>query len=286
MQVQQWYAQSEEFNYNGHSIVYIDTKCSDDDNRPVLLLIHGFPTCSWDWAKVWPILATEYRLLTLDLLGFGRSSKPLIDYSIGLQADIVEALLTELGVDHFAILAHDYGDTVAQELLARPELCSRTWACVLSNGGLFPETHRPLFIQKLLLSPLGGFVASLMKFSKFKRSLDNICTVKMSEAELKEYWELLTFNGGKSVFAKLIYYMKERQQHRAKWVSALQDYPQPLLLINGLDDPISGQHMVERFYRLVPNGVIEQTQGVGHYPQVESPQWFADCVLSFCHDKH
>lgn len=281
-----WYAQGDCFEYQGHSIFYIDSKTTDSDPRPTIILIHGFPTCSWDWAKVWPTLSKEYRLVTLDLLGFGHSSKPVIDYSIGLQADIIEALLAKLGLQEYAIVAHDYGDTVAQELLARPKVNKQVWACVLSNGGLFPETHRPLFIQKLLLSPLGGYVAKLMKFKKFKRSLDNICTVNIANEELLEYWRLLTQNNGKRVFARLINYMKEREQNRTRWVSALQDFDKPLLLINGLDDPISGRHMVERFYRLVPNGEVEQSQGVGHYPQVESPQWFADCVLSFCHGKH
>ena len=134
-------------------------------NAPALVLIHGFPTSSSDWAPVWRELEKDYRLVALDMLGFGYSSKPVgHHYSIFEQADIHEALLTHLGIGDYHALAHDYGDTVAQELLARqlesaPAAGLRS-VCFL-NGGLFPETHRPLPIQKLLMSPIGPLVARL-----------------------------------------------------------------------------------------------------------------------------
>ena len=60
---------------------------------PVLLLIHGFPTASWDYAPLWESLAARWRVLTLDMLGFGFSAKPRnYPYSICAQADLVEAL--------------------------------------------------------------------------------------------------------------------------------------------------------------------------------------------------
>jgi len=148
------------FEHRGHRIIWREEGASD---APVLLLIHGFPTASWDWEALWPGLTQRYRVLTFDMIGFGFSDKPLgYNYSILDQADIGEALLRERGVDRHHVLAHDYGDSVAQELLARsvepgdrPTLQS---VCFL-NGGLFPETHRPVLIQKLLLSRVGPLVA-------------------------------------------------------------------------------------------------------------------------------
>ena len=93
----------------------------------------------------------------MDVLGFGFSDKPdPHEYSIHEQADIVEGIVEQLGLAKFHVLAHDYGDTVAQELLAcqNEGTGKGIWQSIcFLNGGLFPETQKALLIQKLLLSP-------------------------------------------------------------------------------------------------------------------------------------
>lgn len=65
--------------------------------RNVVVLLHGFPTSSWDWHYQWDELAKHYRVVTFDLLGFGYSDKPHnYRYSIHKQADLTMALLREL----------------------------------------------------------------------------------------------------------------------------------------------------------------------------------------------
>ena len=122
-----------------------------------------------DWADVYsvnidrsPGLAARYQVIACDMLGFGDSAKPRGHaYSLLQQADLQQALLADLGIrEPVHVLAHDYGDSVAQELLARHyEGRFHMASCVFLNGGLFPETHRPVLMQKLLLSPLGWLVA-------------------------------------------------------------------------------------------------------------------------------
>ena len=74
-----------------------------------MTLLHGFPSCSYDWATVAGPLAEHYALLLPDLLGFGASEKPTDhDYSIHEQADLVEALWAREGVTATTIVAHDY----------------------------------------------------------------------------------------------------------------------------------------------------------------------------------
>ncbi len=81
-----WKAKGEYFTHRGHKIFW---RQEGREDAPVLLLIHGFPTASWDWQHVWPDLLKRYRLLTLDMIGFGYSDKPRdYTYSIIHQADI------------------------------------------------------------------------------------------------------------------------------------------------------------------------------------------------------
>src|SRR5215211_7303684 len=67
--------------------------CRATGSGPWLTLLHGFPTSSWDWARVAPALERRFRVLAADFLGFGDSEKPTRHaYSIFEQADLVEAL--------------------------------------------------------------------------------------------------------------------------------------------------------------------------------------------------
>jgi pimeloyl-ACP methyl ester carboxylesterase len=248
-------------------------------------LLHGFPTSSWDWAALWPALVARHRVIAFDFLGFGLSDKPRDgDYTIAHQADIAEAVLAHHGVDRYALLAHDYGDTIAQELLARQldgTGKATLQAAVLLNGGLFPETHRPVLLQRLLIGPLGPLVARLSNYRGFASTLRRICTRPWAEIELRGHWQLLIRADGRRILPKLIRYMDERRRHRARWVGALQRTTVPVRVIDGLEDPISGAHMVARYRELILDPDVIGLPGVGHYPQVEAPEEVVAAIGDF-----
>jgi len=275
--------------HRGQEFFFIE-QARAPDASPALLLIHGFPTSSWDWHKIWDALGAKFpRVIAADMMGFGFSSKPTdYAYSILDQADLFEGLLAHLGVGRIHLLAHDYGDTVAQELLARhlerkgasgPQIES----CVLLNGGLFPETHHARTIQKLLLTPLGPLLSRLMNRRGFERSFSAVfgANTQPSAEELAEFWELIRRDGGHRIMHKLIRYMPERLAHRERWVGALQKTKVPLRVINGPDDPVSGAHMVARYRELVPNPDVVSLPGIGHYPQTEDPASVLNAFFEF-----
>jgi pimeloyl-ACP methyl ester carboxylesterase len=279
-----WKARGEYFTHRGHQIFWREEGSKD---APVLLLIHGFPTASWDWQDIWPDLLKRYRLLTLDMIGFGYSDKPRnYAYSIMDQADIYDAFLASRGVGEFHILAHDYGDTVAQELIARdleqsnrPTLRS---VCLL-NGGLFPETHRRVRLQSLLLSPIGPLVSRLTTKEKLSQSMRAVFGKQYppDTGTLDAMWDMLRVKHGERIMHKLIRYIPERIEHRERWVGALQTTKVPLKLIVGPVDPISGSHMASRYRELVPHSDVAELPGVGHYPQVQAPSAVTNAYLAF-----
>lgn len=261
---------------------------SGELDKPAVLLIHGFPTSSWDWAPIWDGLRETHRLIAMDLLGFGFSDKPNPHrYSIMEQADLCEALVADRKLDSFHVLAHDYGDTVAQELLARQNEgkgAGRWLSVCFLNGGLFPETHRARLIQRLLLSPLGPLINQLSSKRTFDKSFSAVFgrNTKPSATELEEFWSLIEHGDGKHVFHNLISYMTDRKTYRARWVEALQRSIVPIGLINGSVDPVSGAHMVARYRELVsPNHYIVELPDIGHYPQVEAPEAVLEAYRRF-----
>lgn len=269
---------------NNHRIY---TRHAGDSLAPTLLLIHGYPSASWDWEGMWDELTKHYHVITLDMLGFGLSDKPKdVHYSISLQADIFESYLQRFEISHYHILAHDYGDTVALELLAR-QVDNRSKIRIESlcflNGGLFPETHKPLLIQKLLLSPLGSLISKLINKKKFHVNLQNVFgpSTPPSKEVVDTLWLLLTHNNGVAVMHKLINYITERKQNRERWVGAIVNSTISIKLIAGAKDPISGQHMIDHYRRLVPNANITTMSNLGHYPQVEDPDAISAAYLLF-----
>ncbi|QFU77575.1 alpha/beta hydrolase [Halioglobus maricola] len=279
MKLQQWRDTGEYFEHEGHRIFYR----VEGEGEP-LLLIHGYPTSSWDWIKIWPELVARYRCITLDMLGFGYSDKPQQPYSLYFQADLYCRLLERLGVGECHVLAHDYGDTVAQELLARQNEGSLGFhmkTLNLLNGGLFPETHHAVFMQKVLRSPIGGLLVKLMKRGTLSKNLKKVFgpDTPPSEQEIDEFWELIQYNDGHKVMHRLIHYITERRANRERWVGALQQAEIPIRLTDGVLDPVSGGHLVDRYEALIPNPDTVRLEGVGHYPQVEAPEAVLASVL-------
>ncbi|AKA82536.1 alpha/beta fold hydrolase [Pseudomonas synxantha] len=266
-----WRKRGQDFIFRGHTLRYWVA----GQGEP-LLLIHGFPTASWDWHYLWQPLAQRHLVIACDMLGFGDSAKPLNhDYCLLEQADLQQALLDHLLVEQpVHVLAHDYGDSIAQELLARHyEGRFQMASCVFLNGGLFPETHRPTLVQKLLLSPLGWMIGRASGRSALASSFNQIfgpCT-RPSESALDDFWSLINCNDGPRILHKLITYIPQRHRLRERWVAAMQQGDVALRVINGEVDPISGAHMVERYHQLVPHADTVMLANIGHYPQIEAP---------------
>lgn len=276
-----WQAQGLSFTFNGLPVRYWRAGVGEP-----LLLIHGFPTSSWDWHLLWEDLSARYQVIACDMLGFGESAKPReLSFSLQLQADLHQALIKHLNLpEPVHLLAHDYGDSVAQELIARHEEGRlKLGSCVFLNGGLFPETHHPVLLQKLLLSPIGSWVARLFSEQTLAKNFAKIFgpNTQLTPQEVHEHWQLIAHNDGPKVMHKLIAYMPERIVMRERWLSAMQCTKVALRVIDGAFDPISGAHMVQRYQELIANADTVLLEGIGHYPQLEAPEEVLQHYLAF-----
>lgn len=279
--LRQWHDAGNHFSYRNQQIFY-----RDEGAGFPLLVIHGYPTSSWDFAPIWPQLTASRRCIAADMIGFGFSDKPpKYQYSLVDQANLLTSLLGNLGISEVDVLAHDYGDSVAQELLARHLEKSgiKLRSMALLNGGLFPEQHRPRLVQKLLASPLGKFSGKIINYKLFAKGFSEVfaSNSKPTEAELKDFWQLTTHNNGQAIQHKLIGYMAERKQRETRWVGALLNADIPIRLIDGADDPVSGRHLAEHYKKTVPNADVVLLENVGHYPQVEAPDKVWDGIYAF-----
>ena len=277
-----WQNRAQFFPYKNHQIAY----WSGGEGTP-LLLIHGFPTASWDWHKMWDDLTSRFQVYAPDMIGFGFSAKPShYDYSITDQARLHEALVRHLGIKETHLLVHDYGVSVAQELLAsfkeRGKEGFQILSCSFLNGGLFPELHRARPVQKILNSPIGFIANRFLNKNSLRKSFRRIYgEKKATEKEIDQFYALITHNKGKGNFYKLIRYINDRRANAQRWKRALTEASIPLQIINGPLDPVSGRHVAEYCRQLLPDADISILEGVGHYPHDEAPERVLSAYLKF-----
>jgi pimeloyl-ACP methyl ester carboxylesterase len=252
---------------------------------PTVLLLHGFPTWSYDYAEVASDLARDHDVITLDFLGYGASEKPNpYEYSVAESADTVEDLTAQLDVKSMRLVTHDYGGIVGQELVDRANRGQLSFAIdslIMLNSGIVYSAYRPTRLQKLLILPvIGRLLASRVSAARVRSALDAIRGTPLADTEFDDLWLGLSRDNGHKLSHLLIKYNAERAIHHRRWETALANWTGPLHLVWGLDDPVSGRHVLEQATKVLPHAAVTELAGVGHYPQSEAPQAVIAAVRS------
>ena len=252
---------------------------------PTVLLLHGYPSSSFDYRGVVPLLA-DRAWLTLDFLGFGLSDKPRPHrYSLLEQADIVQTAVTSQTSGPVVIIAHDMGTSVTTELLARDlqgRLPFELQRVVLTNGSVILHRASLRPVQKVLRSRLGPIVARFSNRATFVREFGRLFSPNhpLSDEEAEAQWALMSQDDGTRIAHLLISYLDERVRYADRWHGAVRDWPKPLSFLWALDDPVATTNVLDGLRELRPAADVVELPGVGHYPQVEVPDVFTRAALS------
>lgn len=267
-----------------HEVFFVDE--NPGAPAPPLLVLHGFPSSSLDFHRALPTLSRERRVVLHDHLGFGLSDKPeRYSYSLIEQAEVAIALWRSLGIQRGHLLAHDYGTSVATELLARRErgllpieLCSVT----LCNGSVLLELAHLTPSQRLLRRPrLGPLFARLASRRVFQAQLRAILGRPVPAEDLDAMWEGMVADGGRAVLPRLIGYLDERVRFRERWVGALSRVDLPVHVLWGRKDPIAVPALAQQLAALTPGSRLRWLDDLGHYPMLEDPTGWATPAAQF-----
>lgn len=281
--IEAWRLSGSEEKFRGYGIHTF----LQDGEGPLLVLLHGFPTSSYDWRQTISLMPGQ-KLLAFDFLGFGLSEKPRDhNYTLSWQADLTEEL-----VDRYAeggpvyVCAHDLGTSVGTELLARDtagelgfDLCGMT----IFNGSILVEKANPTLAQKLLRGPFGPLAARFANEAFFRRQFASIFSEAhpASDQDLTDNWALMCFNDGNRLGHKLVSYMDERVVYADRWHGAIQNWKGDLRLAWGMQDPVAVPEVLEGLLRMRPDLPTVRFDDVGHYPQVEDPKRFVEVLVDF-----
>ncbi len=253
---------------------------------PDLVLVHGFPSTSHDFAAALPRLARTLRVTVFDQLGFGLSDKPVdASYSLLDQGRRAGELVRALGIERAWVAGHDMGLTVTVEMLCRLEARALGFdlaGVVLSNGSHLVELANVTQLQKDLMTDDGAaaFAASFdpERFATLLRFVWADPT-RTPEIDLRAiaYW----LRGSLPVIGKIARYNLERERFADRWRPILGRTPVPVRVVWGDRDPIAVLEIGRRLAEM-SGGPFTILDGVGHYPQMEDPDRWAAAVLAAC----
>ena len=257
------------------------------DNPPVLLL-HGVGRSLEDWAPQWNRLAGSYRVITLDIPGFGFSSRPTESMTLASLARGVVDTLDALGEQRpLHVIGNSLGGAVALQLLVL-QPCQVASLVLVNSAGFGREVT---MLLRMLALPVIGRLATRRTTRASARMLERSIFADRSLASRQRIEHAVAIgrqpDSGvvmREIAGELATGRGVKDGWRAELSSAAEQHPRPTLIIWGDRDRVLPAHHLETAQRLMPHAKTHLFDGVGHMPQIECPDEFADLVLAFFAD--
>ena len=244
----------------GARIRYVDTQTPG----PTVVLIHGFAASSDTWAAVRPILAKKFRVVALDLKGFGWSDRPAGDYSPQEQARTILAVLDELQIKDFAIVGHSWGSSVV--LAAALQAPERVRRVALYDAWIYEE-QLPTFFLWARASALGEALFALFYKEQPGLKITEAFYDKrfVTQALVEDVAQTLDRPG--TVAAALAAVRGQRYEYVQQRYGELS---QPVLLLWGREDAVTPLWVGERLASQLPHARLVVYPRCGHFPMIEA----------------
>lgn len=224
--------------------------CAGEPTKPSMLLVHGFPTSSLDFAPLIGELEADFRICTLDFPGYGLSDKPAAGYRYTLADDarLLWTFVTKtVPMRDFVLLSHDRGDSVALNLLqlyqaeATPPF--RITHQFLTNGNMYLPLANLTDFQKRMLDPalapqvVKTVTAPLLAVGMGQTQYTP--PLKADDPEVKTLATLFARQDGVAVIPATIQYLNERRQFEVSFLQTLGKSTVPATIMWGVHDMVS-----------------------------------------------
>ena len=253
-------------NIDGHKIRYLESGTSEK----TLVLIHGLGASSERWTPVIPSLSKNFHVIIPDLIGFGYSDKPLVDYTIDYFLDFLDKFFITCNISNLSLMGSSLGGQICAEYAA----------------------IHPQKIEKLILiSPSG-----IMKQSTASLDAYIMAALYPNEQNAKNAFELME-NSGRKIDQKIINdFITRMSLPNAKLAfmstvlglknsevitKKLQSIVTPTMVLWGKQDPVIPISYSGDFTSSIKNCFFYQMDNCGHTPYAQDPVAFSSIVLDF-----
>lgn len=250
---------------DGNKIRFLETGHS----KSTLVLVHGLGASAERWNKVIPFFAKDYHLIVPDLIGFGLSDKPLVDYTTDFFSEFLNKFLESNGIENPYIIGSSLGGQVTAEYASKYTNLSKL--TLVSPSGVMKQSTPALdaYIMAALYpnEPNAKNAFEMMEGSGIE-----------ADPEIVEsFIERMKMPNAKMAFMSTILGLKNAEIITTK----LQTINVPTLIIWGSDDPVIPLKHADGFVSSIKDCRFYRMDGCGHTPYVQSPKEFSEIVLDF-----
>ena len=245
----------------------------DEGSGPAVVFVHGTPGWSYDFRTLIGALRTRFRCIAVDHLGFGLSDRPLrIDHPLQFHTGNLTRLLESLGVDRFALIAHDFGGPIALPLaIAHPQRLSvlclmNTWAWSMNEDPEFSKARRLAG---------SGFTRLLYRYANFSARVmvKSSWGTRTPLTPIRHRHFTALFPNPRSregtwAFARSLVTDDAALDAIGARLAVLRDVP--ALVVWGLADRFVGAPHLARWKIELPHARVLGLGGAGHFPQDEA----------------
>jgi pimeloyl-ACP methyl ester carboxylesterase len=266
--------------------------CQGNPDDPAVLMIHGYPTSSFDYAALSGELSQDHYVCALDTPGYGFSDKPKdgYQYSIFDDARLVDEYVRNIaGLEEFTLVTHDKGDSVGLALLQiyqayedKPYTINHHF---ITNGNIYLPLAQLTSLQNALLHPtFGPLVSSIVGSNMWARSLaESTFATALPQSEIGAYASIMEYQDGANIQHVLIQYLNERKVNELSWLDTLGKSDIPTTLVWGELDAIAPVDVPDEVWasylenRETPASYW-RIPCADHYLQVDEPELIVDIV--------
>jgi pimeloyl-ACP methyl ester carboxylesterase len=253
----EWKASGQYFSWQSSSPenqskppVQIFYACLGDQTKPAMLMVHGFPTSSFDFRRLSQELKSDYRMCMFDFPGYGYSDKPAGGYRYSLKddAELVWHFVTlVVPMREFALLSHDRGDSVSLAFLSLYQAAAappfRITHQYILNGNVYLPLANLTDFQKRMLDPSTSAAAvkavSPALLAAGLGATTRTPALKPDDPEVKAMAAQFAYQSGVEVLPVTIQYLNERKEMEVTYLQVLARSAIPVTLIWGVHDMIA-----------------------------------------------
>jgi pimeloyl-ACP methyl ester carboxylesterase len=287
--VKDWVSEGKFIKFEG-----LDVFVHSSGRAPVagdgVLVVHGWPGSSWDFANVVPPVAKKTKIVVADMIGFGQSDKPKKgtykeNFSLMRQADLYEAVAKAEGLKEVVLIAHDMGQTVGLELMTRHDegkLSFKIRHAILLDGSSLVDMVELVPLQVKLLKMPDKALTKHLDFKEYAEGSRSSYGKGNATDEILTAQAAQTFaKGGDLIIGQTLKYLLERKEFYDRWIGTFANFrTAPLSIYWGVQDPVAVVAMADRIKTWNPTIDLYKIQESGHWPSIEVPDIISDAIIA------